>query len=117
MQYTALGFGGKVDPCAVYGGVPGLDNWIRVAERPKSRRSRAVAGLALAGCPGQNLIYGISVPPRWWWPSQKEQVMPGITVGIDGSEPSRRALEWAIKEAAMRNAPLAVLAVHQVASN
>jgi nucleotide-binding universal stress UspA family protein len=43
--------------------------------------------------------------------------MPGITVGVDGSEYSQRALEWAIKEAAMRNAPLAVLAVHQVASN
>jgi len=43
--------------------------------------------------------------------------MPGITVGIDGSEHSRRALEWAIKEAAIRNAPLTVLAVHQVAGN
>jgi nucleotide-binding universal stress UspA family protein len=43
--------------------------------------------------------------------------MPGITVGIDGSEHSQRALEWAIKEAAVRNAPLTVLAVHQVAGN
>jgi nucleotide-binding universal stress UspA family protein len=43
--------------------------------------------------------------------------MPGITVGIDGSEHSQRALEWAIKEAAIRNAPLTVLAVHQVAGN
>jgi nucleotide-binding universal stress UspA family protein len=39
--------------------------------------------------------------------------MPGIIVGIDGSEHSRRALEWAIKEAALRHAPLTVLTVHQ----
>lgn len=43
--------------------------------------------------------------------------MPGITVGIDGSDHSQRALEWAIREAAIRNAPLTVLAVHQVAGN
>jgi nucleotide-binding universal stress UspA family protein len=43
--------------------------------------------------------------------------MPGITVGIDGSEHSRRALEWAVREAGLRGAPLTVLAVHQVASN
>lgn len=39
--------------------------------------------------------------------------MPGIIVGIDGSAHSRRALEWAINEAAVRQAPLTVLAVHQ----
>ncbi len=43
--------------------------------------------------------------------------MPGITVGIDGSDYSQRALEWAVKEAVIRNAPLTVLAVHQVAGN
>jgi nucleotide-binding universal stress UspA family protein len=43
--------------------------------------------------------------------------MPGITVGIDGSDHSRQALEWAVREAAMRNAPLSVLAVHQVAAS
>ena len=43
--------------------------------------------------------------------------MPGITVGVDGSERSRAALEWAIREAGLRGAPLTVLAVHQVASN
>ena len=43
--------------------------------------------------------------------------MPGITVGIDGSEHSQQALEWAINEAVIRNAPLTVLAVHQVAGN
>jgi nucleotide-binding universal stress UspA family protein len=39
--------------------------------------------------------------------------MPGIIVGIDGSEHSRRALEWAIHEAAIRQAPLTVLTVNQ----
>jgi nucleotide-binding universal stress UspA family protein len=40
--------------------------------------------------------------------------MPGILVGLDGSHHSERALEWAAKEAAIRNAPLTVLAVHTV---
>jgi nucleotide-binding universal stress UspA family protein len=39
--------------------------------------------------------------------------VPGIIVGIDGSGHSQRALEWAIKEAAGRHAPLTVIAVHQ----
>jgi len=39
--------------------------------------------------------------------------MPGIIVGVDGSDHSRRALEWAIGEAAVRRAPLTVLTVHQ----
>jgi nucleotide-binding universal stress UspA family protein len=43
--------------------------------------------------------------------------MPGIIVGVDGSAQSQRALEWAIKEAGIRSAPLTVLAVHQVAGN
>jgi nucleotide-binding universal stress UspA family protein len=43
--------------------------------------------------------------------------MPGILVGIDGSEHSQHVLEWAIREAALRRAPLTVLTVHQVASN
>lgn len=37
--------------------------------------------------------------------------MAGIIVGIDGSDHSRRALEWAVREAAVRHAPLTVLAV------
>lgn len=41
--------------------------------------------------------------------------MPGIVVGIDGSAHSERSLEWAMKEAALRHAPLTVLAVHPVA--
>ncbi len=40
--------------------------------------------------------------------------MPGITVGIDGSAHSIRALEWAIKEGAARHAPVTVLTVHTV---
>jgi len=40
--------------------------------------------------------------------------MSGITVGIDGSAHSTRALEWAIKEAAIRHAPVTVLTVHTV---
>ena len=43
--------------------------------------------------------------------------MPGIIVGVDGSDHSEQALEWAVKEAAIRHAPLTVLAVHEVASN
>lgn len=39
--------------------------------------------------------------------------MPGILVGIDGSKHSLRALEWAIHEAALREAPLTVLTVCQ----
>jgi nucleotide-binding universal stress UspA family protein len=42
--------------------------------------------------------------------------MPGIIVGIDGSAHSRKALEWAVSEAAVRHAPLTVLTVHQAAA-
>jgi nucleotide-binding universal stress UspA family protein len=42
----------------------------------------------------------------------EESKMPGIVVGVDGSGHSRRALEWAISEAAARRAPLTVLTVH-----
>lgn len=41
--------------------------------------------------------------------------MSGIIVGIDGSGHSERALEWAMKEAALRSAPLTVLTVHEIA--
>src|SRR5690242_12589237 len=43
--------------------------------------------------------------------------MPGIVVGVDGSEAAGRALDWAIREAGLRGAALTVLAVHEVASN
>jgi nucleotide-binding universal stress UspA family protein len=41
--------------------------------------------------------------------------MAGIIVGIDGSDHSRRALEWAVHEAAVRSVPLTVLTVQQEA--
>jgi nucleotide-binding universal stress UspA family protein len=44
---------------------------------------------------------------------RKEKKMPGIIVGVDGSGPSRRALDWAIREAAIRHASLTVLTVQQ----
>ena len=40
--------------------------------------------------------------------------MSGITVGIDGSARSSRALEWALSEGAARQAPVTVLMVHSV---
>jgi nucleotide-binding universal stress UspA family protein len=43
-------------------------------------------------------------------------IMAGIIVGIDGSHHSERALEWALKEAALRQTPLTVLAVHPTAA-
>jgi nucleotide-binding universal stress UspA family protein len=39
--------------------------------------------------------------------------MSGIIVGIDGSGHSQRALEWAMREAAVRRTPLVVLTVHE----
>jgi nucleotide-binding universal stress UspA family protein len=38
--------------------------------------------------------------------------MSGIIVGVDGSGHSRRALEWAMNEAAIRHVPLSVITVH-----
>jgi nucleotide-binding universal stress UspA family protein len=40
--------------------------------------------------------------------------MPGIVVGVDGSDHSQRALEWAINEAVVRHAPLTIVTVHQL---
>jgi len=37
--------------------------------------------------------------------------MPGIVVGVDGSEHSRIALDWALDEADLRKSPLTVLTV------
>jgi len=41
--------------------------------------------------------------------------MPGILVGVDGSDDGSRALEWAMTTAAALHLPLTVLAVHEVA--
>lgn len=37
--------------------------------------------------------------------------MPGVLVGVDGSDHSRRALEWAMREAAQHHVPLTVMTV------
>ena len=37
--------------------------------------------------------------------------MPGILVGVDGSDHSRRALSWAMREAAHHDVPLTVMTV------
>ena len=39
--------------------------------------------------------------------------MPGIVVGVDGSEPSRRALGWAMREAVRHEFPLTVVTVRR----
>jgi nucleotide-binding universal stress UspA family protein len=39
--------------------------------------------------------------------------MSRIVVGIDGSRHSQRALEWAVREAALRQVPLTVIAVYR----
>jgi nucleotide-binding universal stress UspA family protein len=43
--------------------------------------------------------------------------MSGITVGVDASENSDRALEWALREGTLRQEPVTVMAVHGVATN
>ncbi len=43
--------------------------------------------------------------------------MAGMVVGVDVSDHAHRALTWAMKEAAIRHAPLTVLAVHAVAAS
>jgi nucleotide-binding universal stress UspA family protein len=44
---------------------------------------------------------------------ERSREMSGIVVGVDGSPHSERALVWALNEAAIRQVPLTVLAVHQ----
>ena len=41
--------------------------------------------------------------------------MPGILVGVDGSDHSRQALGWAMREAARRHVPLTVMSVRPAA--
>lgn len=41
--------------------------------------------------------------------------MSGIVVGIDGSAHAQRALDWAVREAALRDAPLTVVTIWRTA--
>ena len=41
--------------------------------------------------------------------------MSGIFVGVDGSHHSQAALDWAMREAGTRHAPLTVITVHEIA--
>jgi nucleotide-binding universal stress UspA family protein len=43
--------------------------------------------------------------------------MPGVVVGVDGSPNSERALDWAMRQAMAVQAPLTVLAVHEVSKS
>jgi nucleotide-binding universal stress UspA family protein len=49
-------------------------------------------------------------------PRQKGQQMPGIFVGVDGSEHSLSALDWALNEADLRKTPLTVITVSPIVS-
>jgi len=73
------------------------------------------------GATGQMALGLAADRRRWWWQRAdcpqswaKEHEMSGITVGIDGSHNSHRALDWAVQEAAARNCGLTVLTVHPV---
>jgi nucleotide-binding universal stress UspA family protein len=49
--------------------------------------------------------------------SGRSRQMPGIVVGVDGSANARFALEWAIREAAVKKEPVTVLTVNEVAAS
>jgi nucleotide-binding universal stress UspA family protein len=57
---------------------------------------------------------GNSWLPERWPVKGKDQAMPGIVVGVDGSPNSEHALDWAMRQAAALHAPLTVIAVHEV---
>jgi nucleotide-binding universal stress UspA family protein len=48
---------------------------------------------------------------------KKEESVPGIVVGVDGSPNSERALDWALAHAAALDTSLTVVAVHEVAKS
>src|ERR1700704_4151739 len=52
---------------------------------------------------------GAGEPPY----GRRRRKMSGIIVGMDGSGHSQRALEWAMREAAVRQVPLTVLTVSE----
>jgi nucleotide-binding universal stress UspA family protein len=62
----------------------------------------------------ENVNVEVRPPQTRGSPVGGRQEMPGIVVGIDGSHHATRALEWALKEAALQRTPLAVLTVHSV---
>ena len=43
--------------------------------------------------------------------------MSGIFVGVDGSTHSQVALDWAVREAGIRQVPLTVITIHEVAAS
>jgi nucleotide-binding universal stress UspA family protein len=57
---------------------------------------------------------GIPIRPLNMAADQREQMVTGIVVGVDGSANSEQALHWAMEEAAAHNAPLTIIAVHPV---
>ncbi|HEX3713509.1 MAG TPA: universal stress protein [Trebonia sp.] len=63
--------------------------------------------------PGDQNAPGPAASQPLSWP-RKEQAVPGIVVGVDGSPNSERALDWAMKLATSLQAPLTVIAVHEV---
>jgi nucleotide-binding universal stress UspA family protein len=48
--------------------------------------------------------------------SRPDDEAPRIVVGVDGSGHSRRALEWAMREAAVRHVPLTVITAHEISA-
>jgi nucleotide-binding universal stress UspA family protein len=48
---------------------------------------------------------------------KKEESVPGIVVGVDGSSNSERALDWALAHAAALDTSLKVVAVHEVSKS
>jgi nucleotide-binding universal stress UspA family protein len=46
--------------------------------------------------------------------SRPDDEAPRIVVGVDGSGHSRRALKWAMREAAVRHVPLTVITAHEI---
>jgi nucleotide-binding universal stress UspA family protein len=60
------------------------------------------------------ILTGGDPPIRDGGSTQKGKAMLGITVGVDGSDNSRRALDWAMHEAAARQCPITIMTVHEV---
>jgi nucleotide-binding universal stress UspA family protein len=63
--------------------------------------------------PRLDAIYRNSEVPLGYG-QKKGTAMPGIVVGVDGSAGAERALDWAMREAAVHKVPLTVVAVREV---